>query len=331
MRPANLKKLIVDTHPSLRTLCIEGPPGVGKTSLVEEAGQEMGIPVITRHMPTMVVEDFGVPDMMTSDTSFGYKMPEWFPYQGKPGTERGGILLFDDRNQCSPDLQKVMANICQARTLHGVPLADGWRVISTGNRVSDRAGSNKVLSHLRNRETVVTLDVHLDDWSSWALANNVPTSLVSFFRYRPALLNDFDPQREVNPTCRSWSEGVAPFIGKIDPAFEMEFYSGSIGEGAAAEFLGFMRIVNKLPNIDRIILDPDNSPVPDDPATLYALSGALAARVTQQNLGSILRYGERMPGEFTVLTVSMAVRRDQSLCDTSAFAQFAMKNGNLLW
>ena len=36
---------------------------------------------------------------------------------GDTGTENGGILLFDDRNQANADLQKVLANICQASAL----------------------------------------------------------------------------------------------------------------------------------------------------------------------------------------------------------------------
>ena len=79
-------------------------------------------------------------------------------------------MLF--RSQANGDLQKVLANICQARTLHGVPMPDGWMVVSTGNKQADRAGANRVLSHLRNRETVIDFDTHLDDWTQWALDND---------------------------------------------------------------------------------------------------------------------------------------------------------------
>ncbi|MEI2421780.1 hypothetical protein V6O07_16000, partial [Arthrospira platensis SPKY2] len=108
--------------------------------------RDLGLPIIEKHMPTMLVEDFGIPYPDAQGNGFSYKLPDWYPYKGKPGTEAGGILLFDDRNQANADLQKVLANIQQARNLHGVPLADGWSVVSTGNRQSDRAGANRVLS-----------------------------------------------------------------------------------------------------------------------------------------------------------------------------------------
>jgi hypothetical protein len=208
MRATLLKETLKSLFPVRRTVCIEGAPGGGKTTIVHEVAQELGIPCIERHMPTMLVEDFGILFPEGDGAKLSYKLPDWFPVKGKAPQQ--GILLFDDRNQASADLQKVLANICQARTLHGVPMPDGWQVISTGNRQSDRAGANRVLGHLRNRETVIELETHLDDFTQWALDHNVKPEVISFTRFRPGLLHDYDPQRDQNATPRSWVEGVSP-------------------------------------------------------------------------------------------------------------------------
>lgn len=328
MRATTLKDTLKALFPIQRTVCIEGPPGGGKTTIVHQAAEEMGITCIERHMPTMLVEDFGIlfPD---SSDQLHYKLPDWFPVKGK-APERG-ILLFDDRNQAGADLQKVLANICQARTLHGAELPDGWQVISTGNRQSDRAGANRVLSHLRNRETVLELETHLDDWTGWALKNGVKPEVVSFIRFRPNLLHDFDAQRDQNATPRSWVEGVSDVLGTVPSEAEFECFKGAVGEGAAAEFVGFVRIFRKLPNPDAILLNPTTSDVPSDPATLYALSGALAQRATQANFERVCQYVERMPAEFSVLTVSYAARRDPDLANTQAFTQWSLKHQDVLF
>ena len=328
MRATLLKQTIQSLFPIQRTLCIEGPPGGGKTTIVQEVAQSLDVPYIERHMPTMLVEDFGVL-FPQGDDKLHYKLPDWFPVKGK-APERG-ILCFDDRNQASADLQKVLANICQARTLHGTPLPPGWMVVSTGNRQSDRAGANRVLSHLRNRETVVELETHLDDWTSWAITHGVKPEVVSFIRFRPGLLHDFDPQRDQNATPRSWVEGVSDVLGTVPPEAEFECFKGAVGEGAAAEFVGFLRIFRRLPNPDAILLNPDTSDVPSDPATLYALSGALAQRATTGNFERLCRYAERMPPEFSVLTVSVAARRDPSLATTQAFTQWSIKHQDVLF
>lgn len=327
MRATTLNQTIKALKPFNRTVAIEGAPGGGKTTIVHEVADELGIPCIERHMPTMLVEDFGIP--YPDDEGFSYKLPDWFPVKGKAPEQ--GILLFDDRNQAGADLQKVLANICQARTLHGVSIPDGWMVVSTGNRQSDRAGANRVLSHLRNRETVLELDTHLDDWTTWAVDHNVRPEVVSFIRFRPNLLHDFDPQRDQNATPRSWVEGVSTVLGNVPDEAEYECFKGAVGEGAAAEFLGFLRVFRKLPNPDTILMNPDTAEVPSDPATLYALSGALSYRCTESNFSRAVTYLERMPPEFSVLAVSSATRRDPELSNTPAFTQWAVKHQDVLF
>lgn len=329
MRASLLKETIKSLFPIQRTICIEGSPGGGKTTIVQQAAEELGVPCIERHMPTMLVEDFGILFPETGSDMLHYKLPEWFPVKGK-APERG-ILLFDDRNQAGPDLQKVLANICQARNLHGVSMPDGWQVISTGNRQSDRAGANRVLSHLRNRETAYELETHLDDWTVWAINNNVKSEVVSFIRFRPNLLHDFDPQRDQNATPRAWVEGVSDVLGTVPAEAEFESFKGAVGEGAAAEFVGFVRIFRKLPNPDAILLNPSTSDVPSDPATLYALSGALAQRATEGNFERVCTYSERMPPEFSVLTVSYAARRNPDLANTQAFTKWSINHQNVLF
>lgn len=315
-----------------RSVCIEGAPGGGKTSVVQACAKELGIGYIEKHMPTMLVEDFGVPDMLTEGTSFGYKLPDWFPSKGSVHDNgKGGILCFDDRNQCNADLQKVLANICQARTLHNVPLADGWMVLSTGNRQTDRAGSNRVLSHLRNRETVLEFDTHLDDWTQWAIDNDIRAEVISFIRFKTALLHDFDANRDINPTPRSWAEGVSPAIDVIPKEAEFEWFKGSVGEGPAAEFTSYLKIFRNLPNPDVILMNPETADVPKDPATLYALAGSLAARATDSNFDRVCKYLSRIPPEFSVLTVTMAVRRDKTLVNTATFARWTVEHQNVLF
>lgn len=331
MRPAQLTKVITEMYKIKRPLCIEGQPGGGKTTLVADAAKLLNIGYIEKNLPTMLVEDFGMPWPIAEDSTFSYKIPSWYPAEFRTDIPDEGILCIDDRNQGGPDLQKVLANLQQARNLHGVPLKKGWMVISTGNRQSDRAGANRVLSHLRNRETVIEFETHLDDWCEWAIENDVRSELLAFIRFRPGLLHDFDPQRDINPTPRSWVEGVSDVLGTVSPEAEFECFKGAIGEGAAAEFTGFLKIFRKLPDPASIFLNPRTAEVPKDPATLYALSGALAQRASSSNFDALMQYLERVPKEFSVLTVSYAGKRDTSLYSTAAFIRWSVENKDVLF
>ena len=328
MRATLLKQTLKSLFPIRRTVCIEGAPGGGKTTIVHEVANELEIPVIEKHLPTMLVEDFGI--LFKNDTGgLRYELPDWFPVKGK--APEHGILLFDDRNQAGNDLQKVLANICQARNLHGASLPDGWMVISTGNRQSDRAGANRVLGHLRNRETVYELETHLDDSTAWMIDHGVKAEVTSFLRFRTGLLHDYDPQRDSNPTPRSWVEGVSDVLGTVPPEAEFESFKGAVGEGAAAEFVGFMRVWRKLPNIDALLLNPTTGDVPTDPATLYAIAGSVADRATENNFDRVCTYAARMPKEFSVLTVSYACRKNPDLANTQAFVKWSLEHQDVLF
>ena len=330
MRATLLKDTIKRLFPTKRTICIEGSPGGGKTTIVQQVAKELGVGYIEKHMPTMLVEDFGIL-YPNGDDMLHYKLPDWFPYEGRTDIPDEGILCFDDRNQANADLQKVLANICQARDLHGKKMKAGWMVVSTGNRQADRAGANRVLSHLRNRETVYELETHLDDWRGWAIDNNVQPVVISFIGFRTALLHDFDPQRDVNPSPRAWVEGVSDMIGIVPTEAEFETFKGAVGEGCAAEFSGFLKIERKLPNPDTIIQSPMSVAVPDDPATCYALTGALGERATVDNFGNIVKFAERMSPEFSVLCVSYASRKNPDLASHEAFTKWAINHQDVLF
>lgn len=331
MRAELVKETIKSLFPTKRTVVVVGKPGGGKTSIIRQSAKEMGIGYIENHLPTMLVEDFGVPDMSTSGDTFGYKIPKWYPAEGREDIPDEGLLCFDDRNQGGNDIQKVLANIQQARTLHGVPMKKGWMVVSTGNRQEDRAGANRILSHLADRETTIELETHLDDWTKWAIENDVKPELISYIRFRANALHDFDPQREKNATPRSWVEGVSNIIGVVPPESEFECFAGAVGEGHAAEFVGFLKIHRKLPNPDSILMNPSQANVPDDPATLYALCGTLAHKATLANFERVITYVSRMPKEFSVLCISYATRKNEELASSNAFTKWAVEHQDVLF
>ena len=338
MRPELMKSALKSLFEVKRTVCIEGAPGGGKTTIALEVAKELGIGSIVIHAPLSLVEDYGVPDMLTNSDRFEYKLPSWYPAADRTDIPEEGILLFDDRNQAGTDIQKILANLCQARELHGHPLKPGWWVVSTGNRQQDRAGANRILSHLRNRETVLELTTHADDWMGWALSNNVNEIVVAYIKHRPGELHSFDPNAEQNATPRSWVEGVSNILGVVPKEAELSCIKGAVGEGAANEFVGFLDIYRNLADPALVFTDPDNAVVPDEGATRYALCGYMSYNVTkedmpkettEQRMANMVRYLKRLPPEFSVLTMNMATKRNTSLLSTKAATQWFIDNDDL--
>ncbi len=315
MKPSELKVLInARFNASIkRPLHIESSPGVGKTQIAYQAAKELNVGFLAIHAPLLQPEDYGFPVISQDRKNVDFIVSQSkFPIEGSNCPDKG-IFLIDELSQADNSAQKILANLVQEREIHGRKLKPGWLIITTGNRTTDRAGANRLLSHLKNRLTAIDLEVSLDDWTQWALNNNVQTEVISFLRFRPELLNSFDGQLEVNPTPRSWVEGISAALGVVSSAMEFQVFKGDVGEGAAAEFCAFLKIFRKLPNPDAIILNPSSHEVPTDLATVYALCGALANKTTVNNFGLVMQFISRMSGEFQVLFIRQATNKTPGL------------------
>lgn len=112
--------------------------------------------------------------------------------------------------------------------------------------------------------------------------------------------------------------------------------AGAVGPGAASEFMGFLRLYRALPPIDDILADPMGIPLPDEPNVLYAVATALASRATADNFDAVADYAERLldegHGEFAVLTIRDAHRRNDELSKTTRFGALVTDSeiGNLI-
>jgi hypothetical protein len=274
----------------------------------------------------MQPEDFAIPAPNATRTAIDFLINSRFPIEGSDHPDEG-VILIDEAPQGDNAIQKTVANLVQEREIYGRRLKEGWMIVLTGNRAQDRAGANRILSHLRNRVTTIEFEAQLDDWCRWAIDNDIRPEIISLMRFKPALLNDFDPHRDINPTPRAWAEGVSPILDKVPQEAEYECIKGAVGEGAAAECTGYLKICRKLPNPDVILMNPDTHEVPTEASVRYALASALAYRATVDNFDAVMTYARRMPAEFAVLTVLDAIRKTPDLQNTKAFTAWATTDG----
>ncbi len=329
MKPSELKNLIMSRFKSKvsRPVHIEGSPGMGKTEIAKQVSKELGVGFKVIHAPLLQPEDYGFPVIGADRKSVSFIVDlEKFPMVGSNCPE-SGILIIDDLAQADGASQKILRNLILEREIHGQKLKPEWTIITTGNRTTDRAGSIRLLSHLSNALTRIGLEISLDDWTQWALENGVKPEVVSFIRFRPALLNTFDAQSEVNATPRAWVQGVSASLGTVEPMVEFETFKGDVGEGPAAEFCGFLKICRDLPSVDAIMLDPTGVKVPKDGSTLYALCGALSHKATANNFMGLMVYVSRLPPEFALLFVKDATKLCPAILTTTEFIKWASKDG----
>ena len=106
--------------------------------------------------------------------------------------------------------------------------------------------------------------------------------------------------------------------------------AGTVGEGAAIEFNGFVGIYENLPSIDQIKADPKNIPIARDMSVRYAISGLVAHEVDETSITVLKDFVERLPAEFQLLTWRTAIKVNPTLMNTPYIKEWIRVNAKEL-
>ena len=331
MRYSNIKTSIVEQFraPNGHRVVpfILGAPGGGKSACARDIVRELGIENVVEFTASLrdPVDVLGTPNNTGEYTR--WVPPEEF-YRLRQGVGRAALIL-EELSDAPVPMQNALCGVIYDKRAANLQLSDELFIIGTGNRTEDKSGANRITSKLANRTRRFDFQENVDDWTDWALDNNIDPVLIQFIRFRPALLSDFDPNRFANPTPRSW-ERVNMIPESLSASLFFDNCAGEVGEGAAAEYTGFRRIYLALPNIESILLDPAGADVPTDPATIYALTGALARKATKDNFDRISKYLSRLTPEFNVMATKDSIKLCPAIKSTRSFVEWASKNAEVL-
>ena len=321
---------IIETLNTLTDICqpvfVWGAPGVGKSQVVAQVAREKGLDLTdVRAVLLDPVDLRGLPHIDDNHRAC-WCPPEFLPVEGK------GILFLDELNAAPPLVQAACYQLVLDRRLGEYRLPDGWSIVAAGNRETDRAVTHRMPSALANRFVHLNFDVDAKEWLTWAQECEIAPAVIAFIRFRPQLLHAFDGQKDDKafPTPRSW-EFVSRIMNRQQKAIpDLELIDGVVGEGAAAEFCGFLRIFHDLPDPETLLEAPETAEVPDDPATLYAVCELLSQKTDLSNLPQIMTYAKRLPPEFSVLLVRDAARINSAIVQTPDFNSWAVAHADVL-
>lgn len=328
VKPSELQELLAAAIPAKLPILITGRPGIGKSDIVTQACEQAGFKLIISHPVVSDPTDFKGLPFASSDTEASF-LPFGDLAQLVKATEPT-VFFLDDLGQAPPAVQAACMQLLLARRVNGHKVADCVCFVAATNRRQDRAGVTGMLEPVKSRfASIVELDFDLNDWVSWALTTNLPTDVIAFMRLRSKEFEKFEPTTDLtnSPSPRTLHNLARLQVAGIE---SYAAFAGAVGEGMAAEYIGFRQIMHNMVSPDLILLNPDTAPVPDDAATLYALTLALARKASTQTFDRLCRYFNRLPAEFSVLAVRDAAQLCPDVVSSRAFIEWASKNADVL-
>jgi len=315
-----------------------GGPGIGKSDIIMSLGEELNRDVLDLRANLFDPVDVrGVPHIVhdAAQAVTEWAVPSIFPTE-KDGT--GGILFIDELPAAPPATQNAFLQLLLTGKLGEYELPSGWGIVAAGNRLSDKAAVFQMPAPVKNRFAHFDLVPNLDDWCAWAAKKGIDDSITSFLRMKSDLLFSFHPDDNSFPTPRTW-EFVDRCIklGYKEPSRadndDDKYYdvSSLVGDGPAGEFLTFLEYRDKMPDIDKLLAEPNSFKVDrNDVSIMYAVCGALAARASVQNCENICKVADKMDPEFQIILMRDGLNREQQFKFQSHFKNWAAKNATVI-
>ncbi|HPM10341.1 MAG TPA: hypothetical protein PK941_07850 [Paludibacter sp.] len=306
---------------------IWGPPGCGKSSIVNQISEE--IKKTLYEMRALLYEPIdvrGFPKIEDGRTI--YCPPEDLP------TGMNALLFIDELNLAPLMTQNSFLQlVIPPHKLGSYELPTDCGIIAAGNRETDRVGATRMGTSLANRFVHLNMDVDNDEWLDWAIENGIAPEICAFIKYRGDLLMTFDPKKNEKAFAspRSYeflSNIVNEGLGELPRNAQLEIAAGTIGEGPATEFIAFTDIWRSLPVIEDVLKNPSGFPIPEKPAVLFALCGALSRKATPKTADKFFEFANRLSGEWSVRIVNDAIKIEPKLKATKSYINWASRNVN---
>ena len=246
------------------SVMIWGAPGIGKSSVVQQAAASQRLRVVDVRLSQLAPTDLRGLPVAKDGVSMWYP-PNFLPRDGE------GVLFLDEINMAPPAMQGVAQQLILDRRVGDYLIPDGWFVWAAGNRKADRAAVFDMPAALGNRFLHYDIEADIDDFKGWSIKTGLSERILSFLLFRPTLLHKFDPQQMAWPSPRSWE--MADALDKAGLSI-----TPAVGAAAAGEFEAFCSVYENLPDLESVLAGNNDVKFPDEASGRYATVLGLAMR-----------------------------------------------------
>ena len=208
------------TYPLIRQrpLLLIGPPGIGKTAIMEQAAAECGVGLvaytITHHtrqsaigLPEIVKRNYGGKGMMVTDYTMSEIVASVYDCMENTGRKEG-ILFIDEINCVYETLAPAMLALLQNKTFGSHKIPEGWILVAAGNPPEYNKSVREFDIVTLDRVRKLTIEPDCDIWLKYAGQQKVHQAIISYLSVKKnnfyAVENTVDGKFFV--TARGWED-----------------------------------------------------------------------------------------------------------------------------
>jgi len=173
-----------------RPVLLMGPPGVGKTQIMEQIASETGIGLvaytITHHtrqsaigLPFIEHRTYGGEDVTVTEYTMSEILASVYSLMEKTGLKEG-ILFLDEINCVSETLAPMMLQFLQCKTFGNQKLPEGWIIIAAGNPPEYNKSVRDFDVVTLDRVKRINIEADFGVWKEYASRKGLHGAVVSY-------------------------------------------------------------------------------------------------------------------------------------------------------
>mgnify|MGYP003636512682 CR=1 FL=1 len=251
------RKSLLQAFKVKRPLFLWGPPGIGKSDLVEDITKELGGIMFDCRLGQMEPTDIrGIPFYNKEIGKMDWAPPIDLPDEETAAQYPVVVLFLDELNSAAGSVQAAAYQLILNRRIGKYKLPENVVIVAAGNRESDKGVTFRMPTPLANRFIHQEMKVDFTSYQAWAVQNNIHQDVVGYLTFAKQDLYDFDPKSSSRAfaTPRSWT-----FVSQLLDADDGDndtltnLIAGTIGEGLAVKFMAHRKISSRLPKPEDIL------------------------------------------------------------------------------
>lgn len=243
-----------------RPLLLLGPPGIGKTAVMEQAAAQCGVGLvaytITHHtrqsavgLPLVEKKRYGGREYTVTEYTMSEIIASVYEQMELTG-KREGILFIDEINCVSETLAPTMLQFLQCKTFGNHRVPGGWVIVAAGNPSEYNRSARDLDMVTLDRVRRIQVEADVTVWREYAQQSNVHGAVLSYLEMKPQ--NFYRVEEEGGDrqfvTARGW-EDLSEIL-KAYERLEITVTEELIGEylqcpSIAEDFRGYYRLYER--------------------------------------------------------------------------------------